>query len=131
MNDPQNSNVPEPRKVGVWTEGVPAIDTKPKDIVISKKSPEILDDIPTIPDLDDLQDIFEKELSQPPISDRKDKDTVKTLAEVSDGITGTAEGIDATLEVLMSHIPILEPDSVDTVWTVESLLTQLAEESEP
>lgn len=35
--------------------------------MIPKKSPDSSDDIPTIPDLDDLQDILEKEISMPPV----------------------------------------------------------------
>lgn len=37
-----------------------------REFVIPKKTPESIDDIPTIPDLDDLQDILEKEISLPP-----------------------------------------------------------------
>ncbi|XP_045495338.1 uncharacterized protein LOC123694076 [Colias croceus] len=125
MTESNNFKVPEPRKVGVWTEGVPI---QSKEFVIPKKSPESLDDIPTLPDLDDLQDMFEKELSKPPASDRKDKETAYTLAEVGGGISGSVEGVEAALEVLKSYISPEESDSADTVWTIDSLLTQLAEE---
>ncbi|XP_049868496.1 uncharacterized protein LOC126368511 [Pectinophora gossypiella] len=127
MNDSLNSNMPEPKKVGVWAEGT---HIEAKEFIIPKKSPDSSDDIPTIPDLDDLQDILEKEISSPPIPDRKDKETVSALAEVSGGISGSVEGIDAALEVLKSYIPIVEADVADTVWTVDTLLTQLAEENQ-
>ena len=38
-----------------------------REFMIPKKSPDSGDDIPTIPDLDDLQDILEKEISMPPV----------------------------------------------------------------
>ncbi|XP_047530683.1 intraflagellar transport protein 43 homolog [Vanessa atalanta] len=125
MNDPLNSNAPEPRKIGVWTEGPPV---EARNYVMPKKSSESIDDIPTIPDLDDLQDILEKEISKPPVPDHQDTETVNTLAEV--GVSGSVEGIDAALDVLKSFIPEAESDTADTVWTIDSLLTQLAEEEE-
>ncbi|CAH0714711.1 unnamed protein product, partial [Brenthis ino] len=125
MSDPFNSNAPEPRKVGVWTEGAP-IETR--EYVLPKKSPESIDDIPTIPDLDDLQDIFEKEISKPSVPIHQDTETVNALTEV--GVSGSVEGIDAALEVLKSYIPPVESDTADMVWTIDSLLTQLADEDE-
>ncbi|CAH2077163.1 unnamed protein product, partial [Iphiclides podalirius] len=95
MTEPFNSSVPEPRKIGVWTEGT---HIEAKEFVIPKKSPESLDDIPTIPDLDDLQDILEKEISMPPVNDQKDVETANTLAEVGGGISGSTEGVEAVLE---------------------------------
>ncbi|CAG9579090.1 unnamed protein product [Danaus chrysippus] len=92
-----------------------------------QKSAESIDDIPTIPDLDDLQDILEKEISKPPVSEHQDAETMNTLAEVR-GVSGSVEGIEAALEVLKSYIPVVEPDTADTVWTVDTLLAQLAEE---
>ncbi|KAJ0175866.1 hypothetical protein K1T71_009025 [Dendrolimus kikuchii] len=124
MND-SLSNVPEPRKVGVWAEGT---HIEAKEYTIPRKSPDSSDDIPTIPDLDDLQDILEKEIPKPPISDRKVTETANTLAEVGSGITGSADSIEAVLEVLNSYIPQVELDTSDNVWTVDSLLAQLAEE---
>ncbi|CAK1540800.1 unnamed protein product [Leptosia nina] len=118
--------MPEPRKVGVWTEGTPF---QTKDLIIPKQSPESLDEIPTLPDLDDLQDILEKEISKPPVSSKKDTETANTLVEVGSGITGSVEGIEAALEVLKSYMP-QEVDSPDTVWTIESLLIQLSEEND-
>ncbi|CAK1600538.1 unnamed protein product [Parnassius mnemosyne] len=125
MTDPFNSNFPEPKKVGVWTEGT---HIEAKEFVIPKKSPDSIDDIPTIPDLDDLQDILEKEISMPPNAEQKDAETVNTLAEVGGGISGSTEGIEGVLEVLMSYVPQVESDTDDTVWTVDSLLSQLSEE---
>ncbi|XP_022814695.1 uncharacterized protein LOC111348345 [Spodoptera litura] len=122
-----NANVPEPKKVGVWAEGT---HIEAKEFVIPKKSPDSSDDIPTIPDLDDLQDILEKEITTPPVSDQKDTETVNTLSEVGGGISGAAGSIEAVLEVLNSYIPQEEMDSADTVWTVDSLLQELAEESQ-
>lgn len=63
-------------------------------------------------------------------SDHKDTETVNALAEVSGGISGTADSIEAVLEVLNSYIPQEETDSADTVWTADSLLQELAEESQ-
>ncbi|CAH2108685.1 unnamed protein product [Euphydryas editha] len=126
MNDQFNTNAPEPRKIGVWTEGAPSLE--PRDYVLPKKTAESIDDIPTIPDLDDLQDILEKEISKPPVPDLQDTETVNTLAEV--GVSGSVEGIDAALDVLKSFIPAVEADAADTVWTIDSLLTQLTEEEE-
>nr|BBB06982.1 hypothetical protein [Pieris brassicae] len=113
--------MPEPRKVGVWTEGPPL---QTKELIIPKKSPESFDDIPTLPDIDDFQDILEKELSKPP---RKDTETANTLAEVSGGITTSVEGIDAALDILKTYIPH-DSDSPDTIWTIDSLLMELNEE---
>ncbi|CAG4934531.1 unnamed protein product [Parnassius apollo] len=127
MTEPLNSNFPEPKKVGVWAEGT---HIEAKELVIPKKSPESLEDIPTIPDLDDLQDILEKEISMPPNAEQKDAETVNTLAEVGVGISGSTEGIEGVLEVLMSYVPQVESDTDDTVWTVDSLLSQLSEENE-
>lgn len=127
MNDSFNSNMPEPRKVGVWAEGT---HIEAKEFVIPKKSPDSSDDIPTIPDLDDLQDILEKEISMPPTTDRKDRETANALAEVGGGLSGSVDGVDAVLEVLKSYIPNVEIDTADSVWTVDSLLTQLAEENQ-
>ncbi|KAM3963655.1 uncharacterized protein ACR2FA_002178 [Aphomia sociella] len=125
MSDPYNSNMPEPKKVGVWAEGT---HIEAKEYVIPRKSPESSDDIPTIPDLDDLQDILEKEISMPPPADHKDKETVNALTEVGGGLSSSVEGVDAALEVLMSYVPHVEMDTADAVWTVDSLLTQLADE---
>ncbi|KAH9640011.1 hypothetical protein HF086_008106 [Spodoptera exigua] len=122
-----NASVPEPKKVGVWAEGT---HIEAKEFVIPKKSPDSSDDIPTIPDLDDLQDILEKEITTPPVSDQKDTETVNTLSEVGGGISGAAGSIEAVLEVLNSYIPQEEMDSADTVWTVHSLVQELAEESQ-
>ncbi|KAI5633867.1 hypothetical protein NE865_13436 [Phthorimaea operculella] len=127
MNDSLNTSMPEPRKVGVWAEGT---HIEAKEFIIPKKSPASSDDIPTIPDLDDLQDILEKEISSPPVADRKDTETVSALAEVGGGISGSVEGIEAALEVLKSYIPEVEPEVADTVWTVDSLLQQLADDIE-
>ncbi|XP_059055524.1 uncharacterized protein LOC131849463 [Achroia grisella] len=127
MSDPYNTNVPEPKKIGVWAEGTRI---EAKEYVIPKKSPESSDDIPTIPDLDDLQDILEKEISVPPTADRKDKETVSALTEVGGGLSSSAEGVEAALEILMSYVPQVEVDTTDSVWTVDSLLTQLADESQ-
>ncbi|XP_045516232.1 uncharacterized protein LOC123709135 [Pieris brassicae] len=120
----QNSKMPEPRKVGVWTEGPPL---QTKELIIQKKSPESFDDIPTLPDIDDFQDILEKELSKPPVTERKDTETANTLAEVSGGITTSVEGIDAALDILKTYIPH-DSDSPDTIWTIDSLLMELNEE---
>ncbi|XP_028166373.1 uncharacterized protein LOC114357103 [Ostrinia furnacalis] len=128
MNDSFNSNVPEPKKVGVWAEGT---HIEAKEYIIPKKSPDSSDDIPTIPDLDDLQDILEKEISMPPATDRKDTDTVNTLAEVGGGLSASVDSVDSALEILKSYIPQVDMDSADSVWTVDSLLTQLAEEIQP
>ncbi|XP_026732902.1 uncharacterized protein LOC113497525 [Trichoplusia ni] len=122
-----NSSVPEPKKVGVWAEGT---HIEAKEFMIPKKSPDSSDDIPTIPDLDDLQDILEKEISMPPVTDHKDTETVNALSEVGGGISGTADSIEKVLEVLNSYIPQEEMDSADTVWTVDSLLQELAEETQ-
>ncbi|XP_013176105.1 PREDICTED: uncharacterized protein LOC106124178 [Papilio xuthus] len=128
MTEPFNSTGPEPRKVGVWTEGT---HIEAKEFVIPKKSPESIDDIPTIPDLDDLQDILEKEISMPPIANQKDAETANTLAEVGGGVSSSSEGVEAVLEVLMSYMPQAEESDVaDTVWTVDSLLNELAEEND-
>ncbi|CAG9785861.1 unnamed protein product [Diatraea saccharalis] len=127
MNE-YNSNVPEPRKVGVWAEGT---HIEAKEFVIPKKSPDSSDDIPTIPDLDDLQDILEKEISMPPMTGHKDRETANALAEVGGGLCGSVEGVDAVLEILKTYIPDVEADTADSVWTVDSLLTQLAEEQDP
>ncbi|KAL4710645.1 hypothetical protein ACJJTC_003281 [Scirpophaga incertulas] len=120
-----DSNIPEPRKVGVWAEGTRI---EAKEYNIPKRSPDSSDDIPTIPDLDDLQDILEKEISVPPVTDHKDTETVIALAEVGGGISGSIDSIDGVLDVLKLYIPPVEMESADTVWTVDSLLTQLAEE---
>lgn len=45
-------------------------------------------------------------------------------------MSGSVEGIDAALEVLKSYIPPIESDTADMVWTIDSLLTQLADEDE-
>ncbi|OWR46015.1 hypothetical protein KGM_202776 [Danaus plexippus plexippus] len=124
MNETTNSNFPEPRRIGVWTEGAPV---ETREFVMPKKSAESIDDIPTIPDLDDLQDILEKEISKPPMSEHQDAETMNTLAEVR-GVSGSVDGIEAAIEVLKSYIPEVEPDIADTVWTVDTLLAQLAEE---
>ncbi|XP_053612581.1 uncharacterized protein LOC128676474 [Plodia interpunctella] len=118
--------VPEPKKIGVWAEGT---HIEAKEYVIPKKSPDSSDDIPTIPDLDDLQDMFEKEISMPPPPDHKDKETVNALSEVGGGLSGSADGIDAVLAVLNTYIPQVEDDTADSVWTVDTLLTQLADEA--
>ncbi|XP_068632865.1 uncharacterized protein [Battus philenor] len=123
MAEALNSSIPEPRKVGVWAEGT---HIEAKEFIIPKKSPESVDDIPTIPDLDDVQDMFDKEISKPPFPDQNDVETVNTLAEVGSGIGGSTEGVEAVLNVLMSYIPQEESDVADTVWTVESLLSELA-----
>ncbi|XP_014369326.2 uncharacterized protein LOC106719494 [Papilio machaon] len=128
MTESFNSTVPEPRKVGVWTEGT---HIEAKEFVIPKKLPESIDDIPTIPDLDDLQDILEKEISMPPIANQKDTETANTLAEVGGGVSGSSEGVEAVLDVLMSYVPqVAESDAADTVWTVDSLLSELAEDND-
>ncbi|XP_026314803.1 uncharacterized protein LOC113226403 [Hyposmocoma kahamanoa] len=127
MNEPFSSNIPEPRKVGVWAEGT---HIEAKEFIIPKKSPESSDDIPTIPDLDDLQDILEKEIAVPPLSSRKDTETASALAEVGGGISGSVEGIDAVLERLLTYIPRVESEDADIVWTVDSLLTQLVDEAQ-
>ncbi|CAB3238817.1 unnamed protein product [Arctia plantaginis] len=121
------SSMPETKKVGVWAEGT---HIEAKEFMIPKKSPDSSDDIPTIPDLDDLQDILEKEISVPPVTDLKDKETVSALSEVGGGISGTADSIESVLEVLNSYIPEEEMDSADTVWTVDSLLQELAEDTQ-
>lgn len=121
-----NSTIPEPKKIGVWAEGT---HIEAKEFVIPKKSPDS-DDIPTIPDLDDLQDILEKEISMPPVLEHKNRETVNTLSEVGGGISSSADSVEAVLEVLNSYIPQEEMDSPDTVWTVDSLLQELAEESQ-
>lgn len=54
---------------------------------------------------------------------------MNALAEVG-GVTGSVEGVEAALEVLLSHVPQVEADAADTVWTVDSLLMQLAEEEQ-
>lgn len=46
------------------------------------------------------------------------------------GISGSVEGIDAVLERLLMYIPQVESEDADTVWTVESLLTQLVDEGQ-
>lgn len=51
---------------------------------------------------------------------------MSALAEVD--MSGSGEGIDGALEILKSYIPTVESDSADTVWTIDSLLTQLADE---
>lgn len=44
------------------------------------------------------------------------------------GISGSVDGIEAALEVLKSYMPEVESDdTADTVWTIDSLLTELAE----
>ncbi|CAB3235312.1 unnamed protein product [Arctia plantaginis] len=121
------SSMPETKKVGVWAEGT---HIEAKEFMIPKKSPDSSDDIPTIPDLDDLQDILEKEISVPPVTDLKDKETVSALSEVGGGISGTADSIESVLEVLNSYIPEEEMDSADTVWTVDSLLQELGEDTQ-
>lgn len=63
-------------------------------------------------------------------SDHKDRETVNALSEVGGGISGTADSIEKVLEVLNSYIPQEEMDSADTVWTVDSLLQELAEETQ-
>ncbi|XP_013149223.1 PREDICTED: uncharacterized protein LOC106111634 [Papilio polytes] len=128
MTEPFNSSVPEPRKVGVWAEGT---HIEAKEFVIPKKSPDSIDDIPTIPDLDDLQDVLEKEISMPPIANQKDAETANTLAEVGGGVSGSSEGVEAVLDVLMSYVPqVEESDAADIVWTVDSLLSELAEDND-
>ncbi|XP_048000771.1 uncharacterized protein LOC125237646 [Leguminivora glycinivorella] len=124
MNEPISSNAPEPKIVGVWTEGARI---EPKEFIIPKNSPESSDDIPTIPDLDDLQDILEKEIAKPPPTDHKDRETVNTLAAVGDGYSGSADGVEAALAALRARVPTVQSAS-DTVWTIDSLLAQLAEE---
>ncbi|RVE41351.1 hypothetical protein evm_004651 [Chilo suppressalis] len=120
--------MPEPKKVGVWAEGT---HIEAKEFVIPKKSPDSSDDIPTIPDLDDLQDILEKEISMPPpMSEHKDRETANALAEVGGGISSSVDGVDAVLDILKSYIPHVEADTADSVWTVDSLLAQLAEENQ-
>lgn len=99
-----------------------------REYVIPKKSPDSIEDIPTIPDLDDLQDILEKEIPVLPQTEKKVTETASALAEVGSGISGSADSVDAVLEVLNSYIPRVELDSSDIVWTVDSLLAQLAEE---
>lgn len=61
---------------------------------------------------------------------RKDTETANALAEVGGGLSGSVDGVDAALEILKSYIPQVEMDMADSVWTVDSLLTQLAEESQ-
>lgn len=63
-------------------------------------------------------------------SSRKDTETASALAEVGGGISGSVEGIDAVLERLQTYIPHIETDDADTVWTVDSLLTQLVDEAQ-
>ncbi|XP_072939145.1 uncharacterized protein [Epargyreus clarus] len=121
-----DSFIPEPRKVGVWAEGT---HIEAKEYVIPKKSPESSDEIPTIPDLDDMQDIFEKDISKPPPTECKDAETVNALAEVGVGVSGSVDGIEGVLQVLNSYIPDVEEEEPDTVWTVDSLLMQLADEA--
>ncbi|KAG6451959.1 uncharacterized protein LOC115444699 [Manduca sexta] len=125
MNDSLSNRMMEPKKVGVWAEGT---HIEAKEYILPEKSPDLSDDIPTIPDVDDLQDILEKEIIVAPVSDRKNMETVNTLAEVGGGITG-ADGIDAVLEILNKFIPEEELDTADNIWTVDSLLAQLADES--
>lgn len=55
---------------------------------------------------------------------------MNALSEVGGGISGTADSIEKVLEVLNSYIPQEEMDSADTVWTVDSLLQELAEETQ-
>lgn len=62
--------------------------------------------------------------------DRSNTETVSALAAVGGGISGSVEGIDAALEVLQSYIPQVDTDVADMVWTVDSLLTQLADDSQ-
>ncbi|XP_041984531.1 uncharacterized protein LOC121737053 [Aricia agestis] len=125
MNNAFTSKMPESKKVGVWAEGSRI---EAKEYVIPKKSAESIDDIPTIPDLDDLQDILEKEVTKAPVAKVQDSETATTLAEVG-GIRGTIDGVEAALEVLMSFVPEVEEDDADTVWTIDSLLTQLSEKN--
>ncbi|XP_028030944.1 uncharacterized protein LOC114243597 [Bombyx mandarina] len=125
MNESFLNPIPEPKKIGVWAEGT---HIEAKEFMISNKSPESTDDIPTIPDLDDLQDILEKEISSLPVPTQKNTETVNTLTEVGGGISGSADSIEGVLEVLKTYIPKVESDIADTVWTVDSLLMQLAEE---
>lgn len=40
------------------------------------------------------------------------------------------DGIDAVLERLLTFIPQVETEDADTVWTVDSLLTQLVDEAQ-
>lgn len=61
-------------------------------------------------------------------TDCKDSETANALAEVGGGISGRADSIEAVLQVLKSFIPHEEVDTADSVWTVDSLLTQLADE---
>lgn len=56
---------------------------------------------------------------------------MNTLAEVGGGLSASVDSVDAALEILKSYIPQVELDTADSVWTVDSLLTQLAEESQP
>lgn len=62
-------------------------------------------------------------------NDQKDEETAHTLVEVGGDISGSTEGIEAVLEILMSHVPQAEPETADTVWTVDSLLCELSEGS--
>lgn len=56
---------------------------------------------------------------------------MNTLAEVGGGLSASVDSVDAALEILKSYIPQVELDTADSVWTIDSLLTQLAEESQP
>lgn len=61
-------------------------------------------------------------------ADQKDIETVNTLAEVGGAISGSTDSIEAVLDILHRYIPDDEPDTADSIWTVDSLLAQLVEE---
>ncbi|KAI8422846.1 hypothetical protein MSG28_006588 [Choristoneura fumiferana] len=122
MNEPFSSDIPEPKKVGVWTEGARI---EPKEFIIPKNSPASSDDIPTIPDLDDLQDILEMEISKPPPASRKDTETANTLAEVSGGYDGSL-GRGGGAGALRARVP-RAARAPDAVWRVDTLLAALLE----
>ncbi|GBP52999.1 hypothetical protein EVAR_80959_1 [Eumeta japonica] len=121
--DDSIGSFPEPKKIAVWAEGSRI---EAKEFVIPKNT-DSTDDIPTIPDLDELHDILEKEISKPPITSHTDTETANTLAEVSNEDT---LGTDTVLEVLRAHVPKIKVDNGDSIWTVNSLLTQLADEEQ-
>ncbi|CAG9129238.1 hypothetical protein JYU34_008420 [Plutella xylostella] len=128
MNELFSSSNPQPKKVGVWAEST---HIEAKNIIIPRKTTaSSSDDIPTLPDFDDFQDILEKDLSKPPVAEHKDTETADTLADIGGDLTSTVDGIDGVLKVLRSCVPQVDMNMADTVWTVDGLLAQLADEEQ-
>ncbi|CAG5048405.1 unnamed protein product [Parnassius apollo] len=99
----------KPKKEGVWAEGT---HIEAGEHVKPKNTPDSINDNPTIPDLDNLQDILEKKIFIPP---KKDAETVNTLAGVGGGISGSTKGIEGVLEVRMSYVPQVKSGTDDII----------------